>query len=464
MTTFRVPDFWQSLLCFGGVLVIIVAGVILFGINIHVLLILSIIWTCLHTLTLGYKFKDIKTLMSGGVANGLPAAYVFILIGIVVASFIESGTIASIVYYSLDLIHPAVFLPAGLLLCSFMSVSVGTLMGTVATAGVILIGMGEAMGVPLPIVAGMVIAGASFGDKMSPVSDTTNLAAASAGTDLYTHIKAMLYTTVPTYILCLIIFTFIGLQYSADALATNDIEEFRAAIAGHYVVSIWGFIPVIVLFGLSLRKFAAEPSMIAASAVAILMAVVQQDHDILSILASLQDGYKADTGHDGLNTLVNRGGIQSMMRTFSLALFAMALGGMLDKVGYLRSMLQGILVHLKSVLSLLAATMLTGIISSIATGQSYISIVLTSQLFKGKYEEMGLKRRMLSRTVEESTTLITPLMPWSLGGAFYSAVMGVSVIDYMPWSFLNYLNFLVALIITSLGFAIFRKSDDEKVN
>ena len=445
-------------------LVIIVAGVILFGINIHVLLILSIIWTCLHTLTLGYKFKDIKTLMSGGVANGLPAAYVFILIGIVVASFIESGTIASIVYYSLDLIHPAVFLPAGLLLCSFMSVSVGTLMGTVATAGVILIGMGEAMGVPLPIVAGMVIAGASFGDKMSPVSDTTNLAAASAGTDLYTHIKAMLYTTVPTYILCLIIFTFIGLQYSADALATNDIEEFRAAIAGHYVVSIWGFIPVIVLFGLSLRKFAAEPSMIAASAVAILMAVVQQDHDILSILASLQDGYKADTGHDGLNTLVNRGGIQSMMRTFSLALFAMALGGMLDKVGYLRSMLQGILVHLKSVLSLLAATMLTGIISSIATGQSYISIVLTSQLFKGKYEEMGLKRRMLSRTVEESTTLITPLMPWSLGGAFYSAVMGVSVIDYMPWSFLNYLNFLVALIITSLGFAIFRKSDDEKVN
>lgn len=446
-------------MCFGGVLVIIVMGVILFGINIHVLLILSIIWVCLHTLTLGYKFKEIKALMSGGITNGLPAAYVFILIGIVVASFIESGTIASIVYYSLDLIHPAVFLPAGLLLCSFMSISVGTLMGTVATAGVILIGMGEAMGVPLPIVAGMVIAGASFGDKMSPVSDTTNLAAAAAGTDLYTHIKAMLYTTVPTYIICLVIFTFIGFQYSADALATNDIEEFRAAIAGHYVVSIWGFIPVIVLFGLSVRKVAAEPSMIAASAVAVLMAVVQQDHDILSILASLQDGYKADTGHDGLNTLVNRGGIQSMMRTFSLALFAMALGGMLDKVGYLRSMLEGILVHLKSIVSLLAATMLTGIVSSIATGQSYISIVLTSQLFKGKYEEMGLKRRMLSRTVEESTTLITPLMPWSLGGAFYSAVMGVSVIDYMPWAFLNYLNFVVALIITSLGFAIFRKSD-----
>ena len=460
MSNFKVPSFLQALLCFGGVLMIIVAGVIKFGVNIHVLLILSIIWSCFHAYSLGYKFKDIKKLMSDGISNGLGAAYVFILIGIVVASFLESGTIASIVYYSLDLIHPAVFLPAGLLLCSFMSVSVGTLMGTVATAGVILIGIGQAMGVPLPIVAGMVIAGASFGDKMSPVSDTTNLAAISAGTDLYTHIKSMMYTTIPTYIICLVIFTFIGLQYSADALATDDIQIFQQAIADNYVVSVWCFVPVIVLFGLSLKKFAAEPAMIAASVVAIIMAVFQQGHDILAILGSLQDGYKAETGHAGLDTLVNRGGIQSMMRTFSLALFAMALGGVLDKVGILTAMLEGILVHLKSVVSLLFATMFTGIISSIATGQSYISIVLTSQLFKKKYEEMGLKRRMLSRTVEESTTLITPLMPWSLGGAFYSAVMGVAVIDYAPWAFLNYLNFIVALIIASLGFAIFRKEEE----
>ncbi len=462
MNTHKIPNFWQALLCFGGILTIIVAGVIAFNINIHVLLIVSIIWTCFHSYSLGYKFKEIKQLMSDGISNGLGAAYVFILIGVVVAAFLESGTIASIVYYSLDLIHPAVFLPAGLLLCSFMSVSVGTLMGTVATAGVILIGIGAAMGVPLPIVAGMVIAGASFGDKMSPVSDTTNLAAISAGTDLYTHIKSMLYTTVPTYIICLILFTFIGFQYSADALATNDIQLFQEAIKNNYVVSVWGFVPVIVLFGLSLKKIPAEPAMMAASSVAILMAVFQQGHDILGILASLQDGYKAETGHPGLDTLVNRGGIQSMMRTFSLALFAMALGGLLDKVGILTSMLQGILKHLKSVISLLFATMLTGIVSSIATGQSYISIVLTSQLFRKKFEDMGLKRRMLSRTVEESTTLITPLMPWSLGGAFYSGVMGVAVVDYLPWAFLNYLNFIVALIIASLGLAIFRKEPEKE--
>ena len=197
--------------------------------------------------------------------------------------------------------------------------------------------------------------------------------------------------------------------------------------------------------------------MIASSFVAIIIAVVQQNHEILSILTSLQSGYKASTGHADLDMLLNRGGIMSMMSTFSIALFAMALGGLLDKIGYLTSLLQGILQHLKSVVSLLFATMMTGIICSIGTGQSYISIVLTSQLFKKKYDEMGLKRRMLSRTVEESTTLITPLMPWSLGGAYYAGVMGVPVLDYMPWAFLNYMNFIVALIIASMGFAIFRK-------
>lgn len=397
--------------------------------------------------------------MSDGISNALGAVYVFILIGVVVASFIESGTIAAIVYFGLDLIHPTVFLPMGLILCSFMSVCVGSMLGTVATVGVILIGIGAAMGVPLPIVAGMVIAGASFGDKMSPISDTTNLAALATGTDLYTHIKSMLYTTIPTYFICLIIFTFIGLEYADQTLSTEGILNFKTAIDDHFIISFWGFIPIIVLFTLSFKRVAAEPSMIVASGLAVIIAVLQQNHDIVSILGSLQNGYFAETGNQDLNQLLNRGGILGMMPTLAIALFAMALGGLLDKAGYLHSMLYGILNHLKGTVQLLAATMLTGFVSSIATGQSFISIVLTAQLFKKKYEDMGLKRRMLSRTIEESTTLITPLMPWSLGGAFYSGAMGVSVFEYAPWAFLNYLNFIVALIMASLGIAIFKTNN-----
>ena len=440
----------------------IVTGVVAFRISIQVLLILSIIWTSIHSYFLGFKFSEIKQIMSDGIYNALGAAYVFILIGVVVAAFLESGTIASIVYYGLDLVHPAVFLPMGLVLCSFMSVCVGTMVGTVATVGVILIGIGAAMGVPLPIVAGMVIAGASFGDKMSPVSDTTNMAALTTGTDLYTHIKSMLYTTIPTYIICLVLFTLIGMSYTEQAFSPEGIIEFKAAIENHYTVSLWGFLPLIVLFGLSFKRVPAEPTMLLASLTAIIIALLQQHHNIISILSSLQTGYKAATGNADLDRLLNRGGIMGMMGTFSIALFSIALGGLLDKVGYLTALLSGILNHLKNVLSLLAATMLTGIVASIATGQSYISIVLTAQLFNNKYREMGLRRRMLSRTIEESTTLITPLMPWSLGGAFYSGAMGVAVFDYAPWAFLNYLNFIVALIMAALGLAIFRINPNEK--
>lgn len=441
-------------------LVMIVVGVVAYRISIQVLLMLSIIWVTLNSLYLGYEFLEIKDMMSESIASALGAVYIFILIGVVVASFLESGTIAGIVYYGLDLVHPAVFLPMGLVLCAFMSVCVGTMVGTVATVGVILIGIGAAMGVPLPVVAGMVIAGASFGDKMSPVSDTTNMAALASGTDLYTHIKSMLYTTVPTFIICLVLFGFIGLEYADQALSTEGIVAFKAAIDDHFVVSIWGFVPIVVLFGLSFKRVPAEPTMIIASIVAVLIAVLQQGHEIISILGSLQSGYSAETGNADLDRLLNRGGILGMMGTLAIALFAMALGGVLDKAGYVRAMLEGILKHIKNVVQLLAATMLTGIVASIATGQSYISIVLTAQLFRDKYDDMKLKRRMLSRTIEESTTLITPLMPWSLGGAFYSGAMGVDVFDYAPWAFLNYLNLFVGLAMAAMGLAVFRKSTD----
>jgi NhaC family Na+:H+ antiporter len=461
LTTHKIPSFWRALICFGGILVIIVTGVVAFRISIQVLLMLSIIWAMIHSYFLGFSFLELKKIMSDGISNALGAVYIFILIGVVVASFLESGTITTLVYYGLDLVHPAVFFPVGMILCSFMSVCVGTMVGTVATVGVILIGIGAAMGVPLPIVAGMVIAGASFGDKMSPVSDTTNMAALATGTDLYTHIKAMLYTTVPTYIICLIIFSIIGMEYADQSLSIDGINAFKAAIEANFAVSLLGFLPLIILFGMSVKRIPAELSMITASAVAVLIAFVQQGHDLVSILNSLQNGYSAETGNADLDRLLNRGGILGMMGTLMIALFAMALGGLLDKVGYIKSMLEATLSHLKNIVQLSAATMVTGIIASIATGQSYISIVLTAQLFNKKYEEFGLRRRMLSRTIEESTTLITPLMPWSLGGAFYSAAMGVSVFDYAPWAFLNYFNFMVAIVMTIFGIAIFRKTPEE---
>lgn len=456
MAESKLPSFNQAFLCFGGIMTIIIVGVLTFSVSMHVLLMISIIWTCCHTYFLGYKFAEIKQTMSEGINRGLGAAYIFILVGVVIAAYMESGTIASLVYYSLEIISPAVFLPAGLLLCSFMSLAVGTSFGTVGTAGVILMGVGGAMGIPLPIVAGMIISGASFGDKLSPISDTTNLAAVSAGTDLYTHIRSMLYTTIPTYVICIVLYSFIGMQYASATLSAGEIDAFQQAIDENFAVSIWAFLPILVLLTLSLNKIAAEPSMIASVAIALVIAVVQQDRNILDILSSFQGGYTAETGHPGLDILVNRGGIQSMMQTFSLALFALALGGLLDSIGYLSALLRGILVRVKNVLMLMFSTMCAGILSCLSTGESYIGIIVTSQLFKKKYEEMGLQKHMLSRCVEESTTLTAPIIPWSTGGAFFFGALGVPVLEYLPWAFLNYMNMFVSLGLAYLGFGVFR--------
>ena len=457
MSDVRVPSFIQSAICFGGIILMIALGIIKYDIPIHVVIMLAIVWSIGHSLFLGYRFLELKDAMNKGIERGLGALYIFIMIGVVIAAFLESGTITSIVYYSLDLISPAIFLPASLLICSFMSLAVGTSWGTVGTAGVILIGVGGAMGVPLPIVAGAVVSGATFGDKLSPVSDTTNLAAVSAGTDLYKHIKSMLYTTIPTYAICLVLFGVIGLQYSGDIVSREGIESFQTAIKDNFIVSIWGLLPIVVLLTLSVRKAPAEVAMMSSVGVAIILAFFQQGRGLLDIFSSLFDGFVLVSGHEDLDELVNRGGIMSMMWTLSMTLFALALGGVLEKGGFLKALLIGVLNLLHSVLALMFATMCTGILACCSMGESYISIIMTSQLFKKKYEEMKLKPFMLSRSVEESTTMSSPLIPWSTAGAFYFGAMQVPVLDYLPYTFLNILNPIISLIMTYFGFAVFKE-------
>lgn len=459
MTTHKLPSFAQSLICFCGIILTVSIGLLAFDINMHSLLLICIIWAFGHTVFLGFDFQTIKKAMNGGIEKGLGAIYIFILIGIVIAAFIESGTIASTVYYSLNLIHPAVFLPAGLLLCSFMSLATGTAWGTVGTVGVILIGIGAVLGIPLPIVAGMVISGASFGDKMSPVSDTTNLAAMCAETDLYKHIRSMSYTTLPTYIICLILFTFIGLQYTDGALPAEDILAFQEGLEEIFRIDLWGFLPLLVLLVLSIRKVPAEPAMIASVIAAVILATIQQDRSFLDIMASLQDGYKINTGQENIDILLNRGGLQSMMWTLSLSLLALALGGILDTFGYLKVLLKGILQRIERTATLMATTIGACILGNLSMGEGYLSIIMGCQLFKDKYKEHRLKKYMLSRCVEEGATLSTGVIPWTTSGAFYFAALGVPVLSFAPWSFMNYLNPLLSIILAFIGFGIFREQD-----
>ena len=458
MKDFQEPNFWHSVICFGGVIVTVIAGLLWLDISLHSLLLTAVVWVAGHAVFIGFQFKEIKSAMISGIEKGLGAIFIFFLIGVLVAALIESGTIGGLIYYGVDLLHPVIFLPAGLVLCSLMSLATGTAWGTIATIGVVLMGLGAALSMPLSLVAGMVVSGASFGDKMSPVSDTTNLAAMSAGTDLYSHIKSMMYTTVPTYIICVIAFTLVGLYYSGQALSPSELIELKQYLATEFRINPLTLLPLIVLLIFSLKQTPAEVSMLASVAAAVLLAVFMQDRIVTEVLNSLHVGYIADTGVEQLDVLLSRGGIESMMWTMSLALLALSLGGILDRAGFVRVLMSGLLRRIKHSASLIATTIGTGVVANMSMGEGYLSIIFGGQLFKDSYEEDKLEKHMLSRCLEEGATLSTSLIPWTTSGAFITGVIGMSPLEYAPWAFFNYINPLLSIALAYMGFGIFRQN------
>ena len=457
----REPSFLQSLACFGGVILIVILGLFWLEINLHVLLVIGLIWVAGHASYLGFQFTLIKSAMSAGIGKGLGAIYIFILIGVLIAALIEGGTVGGLIYYGVDLLHPAIFLPAGLILCSLMSLATGTAWGTIGTIGVVLMGLGDVLGIPLPLVAGMVVSGASFGDKMSPVSDTTNLAAMSAETDLYAHIRSMLYTTVPAYIIALFLFTTVGLEYADQALSVQQLNELKEHLAIEFSIGPVTLLPLVVLLVLGIRRVPAEPSMLASIATAIALALTTQGRGITEVLNSLQEGYTSNTDLELLDVLLTRGGIQSMMWTLSLALIALSLGGLLDRSGFVRVLLQGLLSRIKRSATLVAATIGSGVIANMSMGEGYLSIIFGGQIFKDSYDADGLERHMLSRCLEEGATLSTSLIPWTTSGAFCMGALGISPFTFAPWAFFNYINPLLSILLAYMGFGIFRKKTSE---
>jgi NhaC family Na+:H+ antiporter len=451
----RIPGFLQSLVCFSLIVITIAGGLFGFDISLHTLMFLCLIWGGINAFILGYNYLQIRELMTNSLARAMPAIYIFILIGMVISSFMHSGTIATLMYYGLNWLSPSLFLAVGMLLCALMSVATGTSWGTVGTLGVVFIGIGSAMNIPLPLVAGMIVCGATFGDKMSPISDTTNLAAMSAGTDLYRHIYAMLFTTIPTFILTLLIFLVIGFSYGEQNLELGEITSIQTALANNYSLTpLITLLPLILLATLSIRKVPAEVTMSCSIGLAVLIAIAYQGESPTAVLNALWENTPQSTGIPNLDALLGRGGISSMSWTLLLAIMAIALGGILHGAGFLTALLAGIIKRVKRTVTLIATTIVSGFLGNIAMGEAYISIILSCQLFKSKYEQKQLDNAILSRSVEEGSTMTTGLIPWTTAGAFYTATLGVDVLDYAPYAFFNYLNAIVAVTMAALGIGL----------
>ncbi|OFI05505.1 malate-2H(+)/Na(+)-lactate antiporter [Clostridium acetireducens DSM 10703] len=460
------PSFKFSLFVILTVMTILVLGITLFDADLHVLLIIALSFSCIMSYKLGYSFEELTEGMKKSISEVMPALMIFILIGVIISSWMSSGTVPAIIYYGLQFIKPKLFLPIGLILCSVTSMATGTSWGTVGTIGIALMGMGSGLGIPAPITAGMIISGAYFGDKMSPISDTTNLSAAAAGADLYDHIKSMSYTTIPSYIIALIIYTLIGLRYTGGIINTEEVNLLINTLGANFNMNLIVFLPMIVLFTLNIKRTPAVPAMVIGAAVAAITAVVVQHTTLNQVISSINYGYSGNTGVELVDRLLNRGGIQGMMWTFSLAFIAISLGGVLGHVGYLKSLIHGFIhkVHNTGLLSIIV--ILSTIIGNAAMGEVYLSLILNGNLYKDEFKKKGLKPSMLSRYLEEGGTLTEAFIPWTAGAAFIASTLGIETFKYAPYALLNYINPLVSIIFSFMGIFVLWESKPikEKVN
>jgi NhaC family Na+:H+ antiporter len=306
------------------------------------------------------------------------------------------------------------------------------------------------------MVAGMIVSGASFGDKMSPVSDTTNLAALSAQTDLYAHIRSMMYTTVPSYLIALALFTYFGLTYANQPLPEVELNTLLTALDATFEINVLVLLPMVVLLALSMKGVKPEAAMMIASLVAAVIAMVLQGLTLADVVTGFYGGAKIESGVAALDPLLNRGGITDMAWTFTLSFVAISLGSIMQHFGFLKILMEALLRQIKRASGLVSSTILVSTFSNLTLGESYISMILTGQMFRQKYDDLGIDRSVLSRSLEEGGTLITPLIPWTTTGVFFAATLGVSTLDYFAWSLLNLINPFVGIIFAYIGFAVWR--------
>ena len=376
-----------------------------------------------------------------------------------------------LIYYGLELLSPSWFYAAACVICAILALATGSSWTVAGTLGVALIGVASGLGLSLPIAAGAVISGAYFGDKMSPLSDTTNLAPAVVGTDLFTHIRHMLWTTGPSFVIALVLYAVIGLR--ADGTADlASLDELRATLAANFTISPLTLLPVAVVFFLAYRKAPPMPTILFGALLGGVMAALLQPDVVIAFAASpelsdgmaivrgvwiaLADGYTASTGVAEVDALLSRGGMSSMLTTIWLILCALSFGSVLEHSGILLRLIQASLKAAKSTGSLITTVVLSAIGLNVIASDQYIAIVLPGKMFRAEFERRGLAPQNLSRAIEDAGTLTSPLVPWNTCGAYMAVTLGVPTLAYLPYVFLSLINPVISIIYGYTGFKIIR--------
>ncbi|HDL17493.1 MAG TPA: Na+/H+ antiporter NhaC [Bacteroidetes bacterium] len=450
----REPSLFIALLPLAAIALFLGVGYGVFHIQSESLLVSAAFVTGIIAAGLGYSWKEMEEGIVASIGKAMPAMLIVITVGILIGSWIACGTIPMMIYYGIKLISPKYFLVTASIVCSLVSLFTGTSWGTVGTIGVAFIGVAKGLGIPVAPAAGAIVAGAYFGDKLSPFSDTTNLAPIVARSNLFDHIRHLLWTTTPAWLIGLVLYFFIGLKYRPESLDSSQMDLILNTISVHFNFNVLLLLPMVIVLYYAVRKKPTIPGMLIASFTAMLLGLIFQGSSVAESLGAMAVGYKSQTGVAVVDNLISRGGMAGMMHVTLIAFCAFAFAGIAQSSGMLDVILKHLLRVAKTPGKLIAATVGSGIAIALMTGSSFLSILVPGELYAPAFKKMNLAAKNLSRTTEDSGTVIVPLVPWSMAGVFMAGTLNVPTLTYLPFTFMCYLGFVFALIYGFTGFAI----------
>ncbi|WP_455104329.1 Na+/H+ antiporter NhaC [Peptostreptococcus sp.] len=420
----------------------------------HIPILLALICLIVYGRARGISFDKMQDSMAESVHTSMGAIYLFFFIGILVTALMISGAIPSLIYFGLNIISSKTFYLSSFLATAIIGIAIGSSLTTVATLGVALMSISNAFGLNPAITAGAIVSGAFFGDKMSPLSDTTGIAASIVGIDLFDHIKNMMYTTIPAFIVSAIAFTLMSL--GQDVASLDGIESFRSSILATGLVHPYSLLAFGVLILLSIRRIPAVLTLIYTSLACLLISKLHSSYSMGQLAKFFFDGFSMDGLSQDIGSLVSRGGISSMFFTMTIVILALSLGGLLFGLGIIPSILKSLNQVLDSPSRVSTCVVATALGVNLIVGEQYLSILLAGRTFKPIYDQLGLHPKNLSRTLEDSGTVINPLVPWGVCGAFSTSMLGVATLAYLPFAIFCYTSLILTVIVGLTGLTMTR--------
>jgi len=435
----------------GAFLAIVCSFTVKFDLPIQLALFISWFLVILLGLRLGHRYEDLQKSITNGISNGLEAILILIAVGALIGTWIAGGVVPTLIYYGLEFIHPSIFLLATLIICSITSVATGTSWGTVGTAGIAMMAIGEGLGLPLPLVAGAVLSGAYFGDKLSPLSDSTVLASSLSKVEVITHVRAMLYLSVPAYLITAVLFTITGFIYGSKNVDLQKVEFLKTSLQNTFDIHIWMLVPAIIVIVLLAMRKPSVPTIAIGALLGAIWAAVFQGMNFADALGTAYNGFSIDTGIKFMDELLNRGGIQGMLGSVVVIILGLGFGGLLEHLGVLKVIVSKFQQKLTSAGNVTFSTIIVAFLANVFGCAMYVSLILTPKIMEKSYDKLGIDRRVLSRNAEVGGTMTSGMVPWSDNGIYMAGILGVSTFSYLPFMWLSFVSIGLAILYGYTG-------------